>query len=582
MMIWRTEHIVQETNFYTYVQARERENQSLHYSNTVAIVGGGPKGLYALNHFINQLKLYPTSKYFKILWFNQDKLFGCGPNYDIHQPDYLLINYCIGHVQAFHPDYRDYENQKSFVDWLTAVKTIDTPVAPTDFASRALVGRYLQWVATETTRNLPTNVQLELISQPVTTITYQDIKVMVETQTGAWEVDSLLLATGHCYQNSPLVHHPEIPAAHYIRAAYPVSQFAAIPPQEHVGVVGLGLTFIDIALALTEGRGGVFSHGQYKPTGKEPVIYPFSRTSLPICCRGPQYHAQRPLFLMTDAWFRTLMDRSAKIDFLTEVLPSIEKEVQLAYYSVLIGSTDLQAILKKIKCVPKEERFTLKDLLQPSLGSEEEIVSYIQMNIEEAHKGEDKSPRMAAAAVWGKICPWIADLYRTVGYTGASQQQLDSYYFGAFNRVSYGPPIANMEKIYALAKAGIIRFCAFQNPKVRWQTRQQTFLIQDPSGLEIQVATLIDARIGRPALQKKNAFFYDNLLQQGLIKQHENEGYSPGTLSMDKHGKCTTINNVPVYCYGSNTEGVFFDNDTLSRTKNNTACYWVEETLKDR
>lgn len=579
-MIWKTEHITPQYDLYSFTQAFRKNSSPSTESNTIAIVGGGPKGMYALNHFVNQIHLNPTTKHYQVLWFNRDELFACGPNYDIHQPNYLLINYCIGHVHAFHPAYRDLENQKSFVDWLTAVKIVDTAVEPTDFASRALVGHYLQWVATQTIRNLPLHVQIELIPQPVIAITDRDSKATIETNTGHWDVDSLLLTTGHCYQNSSLIDHPGIPAAQYIRTPYPVSQFENIPPQAHVGIIGIGLTFIDIALALTEGRGGSFQQGTYHRSGKEPTIYPFSRTSLPILCRGPQYQMQRTLYILTESQFKKWMRRSAKIDFVTEVLPLIEEEVQLAYYAVMFNITDLEMTRNKITQIPVSERFMLNDLLRPALNSEEKIIQYIQMNIDEARKGEEKSPLMAAAAVWGEICTHIAALYKTVGFTGASQQQLDQYYFGAFNRVSYGPPIANMEKICALAKAGIIRFGALPNPTISWQADQQTFSVYDVSGKVIQIHSLIDARIARPALQKRNAALYDNLLLQGSIRAHENEDYIPGSMSIDKCGKCTTIGGLPVYCYGSNTEGVFFDNDTLSRTKNDTACYWVQETLR--
>lgn len=579
-MIWTTEHITPELDLYSYVQARKPETSPTPEGRMIAIVGGGPKGMYALNHFVNQTRLDPTTKHYQVLWFNQDELFACGPNYDIHQPNYLLINYCIGHVHAFHPAYRDIENQRSFVDWLTAVKIVDTVIEPTDFASRALVGHYLQWVAAETIRNLPSNVHVELIPRPVTTMIYKDTQVAIETKTKTWEVDSVLLTTGHCYQNSPLIEHTEIPTAIYKPAPYPVSQFATLPPQAQVGIIGIGLTFIDIALALTEGRGGTFEQGTYHRSGKEHVIYPFSRRSLPILCRGAQYQEQRPLYILTESQFTKWMRRSAKIDFLKEILPLIEEEVQLAYYTVAFDVTDLETIRNMIAHIPVSERFMLNNLLRPTLNNEEEIIQYIRTNIDEAYKGEEKSPLMAAAAVWSRICSQIAEVYRTVGFTGASQQHLDQYYFSAFNRVSYGPPIANMEKIYALAKAGILRFMAFQNPVISWHPDEQLFSLRDANGKEKQLDILIDARIARPALEKRNAILYHNLLQKGSIHAYENEGYSPGNLSIDKRGKCTTMESLPVYCYGSNTEGVFFDNDTLSRTKNDTACYWVQETLR--
>lgn len=579
-MIWKKEHITPQNDLYSYSQTVNKTYSPPAEAHTVAIVGGGPKGMYAVNHFANQMHLNPTTRHYELLWFNQDEYFACGPNYHIHQPDYLLINYCIGHVQAFHPAYRNMESQKTFVDWLNTVKTVDTTVKPTDFASRALVGHYLQWVAMETLRNLPYNIHVKLIPQSVIAVSDLDAQATIQTHSGQWTVNSVLLTTGHCYHNGVLIDQPNIPDVKYIRSPYPVSQFSELLAQSSVGVIGMGLTFIDIALALTEGRGGSFEQSTYHRSGKEPTIYPFSRTSLPILCRGPQYQMKRPLHILTASQFEKWMSRSVKIDFVKEVLPLIEEEVQLAYYGVAFDLASPDRIREKIQDIPVSGRFTLDDLLQPALNNEEEIIQYIRTNIDEARKGEERSPLMAAAAVWSNICTPISSLYQTVGFTGASQQQLDQYYFGAFNRVSYGPPISNMEKIYALAKAGVIRFTALANPTIRWQADQHTFSVRDSNGKTMQLDYLIDARIGRPALQKRNAVLYDNLLLQASIRAHENEGYRPGNMSVDIHGKCTTISGLPFYCYGSNTEGIFFDNDTLSRTKNDTACYWIQETLR--
>lgn len=576
-MIWKTEHIKTTIDLYSYAQ---QQNHPLlpSYDTTVAIIGGGPKGLYALNHFINQLHLRQPSKSLKILWFNSDIWFGCGPNYNIQQPDFLLINYCIGHLQAYHPAYSSTERQLHFMDWLNMVKTVDTPVVPTDFASRALVGHYLQWVGVEIMSRLPDNVYLQFIPQKVTSIQSAG-EGTVETISACWKVDSVLLATGHCYENSPILPTHDIPRHRYWKSAYPVSQFSTISKQEKVGIVGLGLTFIDVALALTEGRGGIFDNGQYYPSGKEPRIFPFSRTSFPILCRSPLYKSSRPLYLLTDEWLMDVQAKKRKIDFCAEVLPLIEEEVQLAYYGVLWKMKEKKTIQAQIEKLDSARRFTLKDLLQPCINSSKAILKYIEVAIEEAHKGEEDSPLMAAAAVWSKASPFIAELYKAGGFTGESQRILDTVYFGAFNRISYGPPVENMEKIYALAKAGIIQFKISPDALPKWDPALQQFMLRCLLQEQLTLDVLIDARIARPSLQKNNAPFYNRLLQQGVIAPYKNQYYQPGTISLSKTGKCDTANHLLLYCYGSNTEGVFYDNDTLSRTKNDTAIHWVQETL---
>ena len=60
-----------------------------------------------------------------------------------------------------------------------------------------------------------------------------------------------------------------------------------MPPNSTVRCKGFALTFIDTMLALTEGRGGVFTLSAtgytYTPSGTEPRrIAPFSRSARPM------------------------------------------------------------------------------------------------------------------------------------------------------------------------------------------------------------------------------------------------------------------------------------------------------------
>ena len=579
-MIWTSKHIHKAADLRSYIEKSKQNAVDAPSSFTASIVGGGPKGLYALNHVSNQFRQNPTATPMHILWFNADEDFGCGPNYSIQQPDYLLINYCIGHIQAFHPDYQNTEYQKSFLEWLTEVKIVETAVSPTDFASRELVGHYLQWVTAQTIDRLPSTITLQLLTETVLDIEEGQKFMSIRSLNGLWETHSILLATGHCYSNESILSDVTIPSTSYFQSPYPISQFEHIHPHDQVAIVGMGLTFIDVALALTEGRGGVFADGSYQPSGLEPTLYPFSRTGFPICCRGPQYQAQPSLHIIHDAWFKTYKNRASKIDFSIEILPAIEQEIQIAYYSVYWNTLDIAIIQEKINQLPLTERFTLRQLLEPQLSSSQDIIEYIRRGIREAQKGPSKSPIMAASAIWSTLSGYISELYRDSGFTGESQKELDQYYFGAFNRVGYGPPIENMKKIIALAEAGIISFDFAQKPTVSWNSDSKTFNFRSLSGQAADIDCMIDARIARPSLPKNNAQLYSNLFKRQLIIPHDNESYRPGTLSLDKNGRCTSIPQIPVYSYGSNTEGVFFDNDTLSRTKNDTARYWVEETLQ--
>jgi hypothetical protein len=80
----------------------------------------------------------------------------------------------------------------------------------------------------------------------------------------------------------------------------------------------MGLTLVDAALSLTEGRGGRFVRKEvsrrlaYRPSGDEPVnIDPFSRRGLPMLPRGAHYGPSKtPLRIFTQEKIEEIRSRS--------------------------------------------------------------------------------------------------------------------------------------------------------------------------------------------------------------------------------------------------------------------------------
>lgn len=592
-MIWKTIHIHHKAkNTQKEIQQLIRSstgNYHLSFSDyTVGIVGGGPKGLYALEELLRQIKKNGVNENFRVFWWNETMDFGSGPNYQTDQADFLLINYCIGHVDAWDRTDDNNENELNLVQWIVQNNSTNSKVQPTDYASRALVGYYLQSTLLQIIKTKPNNVEIIFIPERVENIkltsnTYFKVKSIEQE----FLIDNLLLATGHCYQNKPLVkcHVDKLPSS-YFGSAYPITKLNTIPARSKVGIIGWGLTFIDVALALTEGRGGSFDEeGNYTPSGKEPILLPFSRNQLPIMPRGPIFGQNTyQLNYINESWVESLQEKAKgqKIDFRTDILPTLELELRFAYYSTLLQSRDVSKVENYIRTLSEEELFSYEKLLYPSLPKastvQEAYINYIDNLIEEAEKGELESPLMAAAAVWRQTSTYIATLYPFGGFTGTSQKYLDKELFGAYCRTSYGPPIENMKKINSLLKAGIIQTYWMDTIELDYADKEELFILKNTMYKE-EVEFIIDARIARPDIQQNNASLYQNLYENQIIKPFDNEGYKPGTIAMDSSGKVNHPNGIPLYFYGSNTEGVLLDNDSLSRKKNNLAPLWVNEIL---
>lgn len=595
-MIWKTQHISPAArNAQGFIQ-NWINAQSLPSSNSdsafeIGIVGGGPKGLYALEELFRKVRENQTPDTFRVWWWNETQHFGSGPNYRADQPDYLLINYCIGHVDAWDRSAPQNPEQLNLVQWIAKNKMTDRPVQESDFASRALVGCYLQDVLRQVIQSKPDQIELLFIPEKVNTIkTGPNARLIVETRHHQRIIDHLLLATGHCYQNTPIAafEGSRLPE-HYFKSAYPIQVLDKIPDRARVGIIGWGLTFIDVALALTEGRGGSFDEaGRYDSSGMEPVMIPFSRNQLPIMPRGPVYGKETyTLQYLDEEWCQSMktMARDRKLDFQEDVFPWLEQELKFAYYSTLLQTRSVDEVEEYIRSLPENQRFTYRKFLFPKIPkadtAQKAYIRYIEFLIEEAEKGELKSPLMAAAAVWREASPFIADLYQSGGFTGPSQQYLDQVLFGAFCRTSYGPPIDNMKKILALLKAGIIKVPWMGKTDLLYEEKEGSFRLQTVQKEE-KVDYIVDARIGRPDLNQGNSTLYQSLFDSGMVKPFENQGYVPGCAAMDDAGKVIHPARIPLYFYGTNTEGVMLDNDSLSRKKNNLASRWVAGVLKSK
>ena len=101
----------------------------------------------------------------------------------------------------------------------------------------------------------------------------------------------------------------------------------------------------------------------------------------------------------------------------------------------------------------------------------------------------------------------------------------------------------------------------------------------------VAIDYLIDARIPRTSLNSESAPLYRSLSEQGVVRPFQNKNatytYRPGCMDLDTNGHPIGKNGSPIQditVYGTPTEGVVYDNDTLSRRRNDFASGWAKET----
>lgn len=580
----------------------------------IALVGLGPKGLYGLERLLANLAEEQVPFPVEIHLFNKSDSFGAGDIYNPNQPHYLLMNYVNGYINMW-TEQRPTSivpQSRSFVQWLEDHQNEYPESNAYTFSSRATVGRYLSEGFEELLQACPDGVTI--IKHVGTVIDlkkqddgYQLIYHELETKQNKAinGFQHILIASGHPCKNDPATPSME----NHIDFIYPVEQrLQGIPAGSKVTIKGLGLTFIDAVLALTEGRNGRFELNPdgvliYKRSGNEPdKIYPFSNSGLLMIPRGNTLGnlAYHPIYL-SEKFLNQLDPLDGKYDFERDLLPFIEQEFTAVYYDRkfkelgfnLSVSEDFSQVLVQIEHFheqfPDQQRFDFHTFLAEPLADEnlhENTLTALRESIQEAEIGTEKSAFSATADLWRHLSEIFNEVYKFGGLKPQSQKTFLQKYAGHLNRISYGPPIENMKKIEALAEAGLIDFSFSKHPFI---PKGEKISLSNGSNDEITVDYLIDARIPKIQLSHCADEFYENLLGRELIIPYVNRqigrlDFKPGCLAIDKKGhpidKLGEANTSLTFI-GTPTEGLTYDNDTLSRKRNDFVSDWAKELVEN-
>lgn len=598
----------------------------------VAIIGGGPKGIFGFERLTAWLKIHPPSERTEIHIFNRSDSFGAGENYRTEQPSYLLMNNPVGDINMWGEEKpRPVVPQPlSFPVWLC--RTAGINILSNDYTTRAMAGRYLSHGFNLIVSNLPENVYGKYIVGEVVDIYNDSGKYSLSLKAEGDEnyhcqadrYDHILLATGHPKHRETkqaLIFQSfadEHVKAGYIPFVYPAETvFSKLPPNCRVGMIGMGLTFVDAVLALTEGKGGRFERDEktekllYLPSGEEPkVIFPFSRSGLPMIPRRSIPNEYNGLSFFTRSALQRC-ESGKKSNFEQQIWPLLRQEMIYAYYDIamknagyaggLSGCDDFEDVERFVAEYHKKYssgiRFDAEKFLDPLQETEfhkgkthnQYIKSLYNYYLQESRKGELRSPLAAVTAVWRKASSLFCEVYSFGGLTPESQRYFDYSIRGQLNRVTYGPPVKSAEKLYALMESGMLNFDAARNPDLVLDDKNGLFILESsPECIRYPVQYLVDARIPKVSLANDPGPLFRNLLNRGLITIYENrygkEVYQPGAVNITRQGFVIDKNdsiNRGIAVTGTPTEGITFDNDTLSRDRNNFVDSWAEFISKE-
>ncbi|QMU71836.1 FAD/NAD(P)-binding protein [Streptacidiphilus sp. P02-A3a] len=404
----------------------------------IAIVGGGPWGTYALERLAALLPHTGLADPVHVTVFEQSGRFGAGATHSDDQVPTSYLNRVASQI-AFAADESTAAASRllpkglrpTFAEWtrdafaLTGEAQYD--IRPTDTPRRYLHGHALRDMFhryAALLRAVP-GVTVDLLAAEVTDLEpggdHAAFLVHHSADGPPVRADHVLLVTGHSRNHPVPGSSTALLAANarYIRSAYPLADINldTAPPGSSVGVLGLGLTSVDLLMHLTEGRGGEFATTGgggplddlvYRPSGREPaVIVPVSPSGMFTWARAENAKAadetgrshagleHSARFLIPDAIAtlrlragtpRHLRDAEVRqLDFERHIFPLVVLEMAYVYYSTLFGAATGALLARAAE--PRYRRFlqdaddtahaAIAQLMEPVQREFERVAEYV-------------------------------------------------------------------------------------------------------------------------------------------------------------------------------------------------------------
>ncbi len=348
----------------------------------VAIVGGGPRAVYALERLLALLARHSPVCRLSVHIFDNTGRFGAGMAHSDRQSKSCYLNRPVDQIAFAADESISTANvllpaslRRNFYHWCRQ-RFYATGDARFNLQPHDIPHRYLHGLALRDYFDTYAKALRALPGIEVTTYAEEVIRVTCDTPFFVLQTTQLpaglrahyaLFVTGH----TPCRAHWQTAEARYQRGlryrsyAYPLDQLDSVRAGSSIALSGMGLTAIDICLYLTEGRGGSFVRTdqgrlRYQASGNEPAqIIALSRSGQLYTARARNQKTasdlHRPHFFSEEAIASlrrhrgnstVLHDGSVcrQIDFEHDVFPLIVLEMAWIYYRTLFGERFAQNV----------------------------------------------------------------------------------------------------------------------------------------------------------------------------------------------------------------------------------------------
>jgi uncharacterized NAD(P)/FAD-binding protein YdhS len=569
----------------------------------VAIVGLGPKGMFALERLLDHAGRSACGSTIEIDAFEPHPVPGAGPVYDPGQPDHLRMNFAAGLIDIWWPGSTAVPpaDRRSFVAWSHVHGDPGDPGDPggpwdpDDYPPRAAVGRYLADCLHTLLTHAPSNVTVTIHAARVSAIDRVgsawalSILGPANPAAAATPYDEVLVATGHDRSSGDALAARWSGPAPLVPAVFPVDRWLSheqVPPGSVVAIRGFALSFIDAALTLTEGRGGRFEprageqHDsraetrariphtprlRYRAGGAEPAaILPFSRTGRPMLAKPAAGLARAipGLEAIAGRGRARLAGLDVGLRLRRDVLPILAQTASANLTAAGAGAaSSVDAWLASAVDGARPEA---------SLGPADELARSLSVG----------GGLAAADLAWALGQTWRG-LYPAIvaclggGRLAAADWPAFRRLAAELERLAFGPAPINAAKLLALVDAGLVDLTHVRGGQLACD-RAPTML-RSASGTR-PVDIVIDAVLPGPGALAAGNELLDRMIADGHVR------VAPGRrgVDVDPDGSARRADGSPtpgLASIGRPTEDSVIGNDTLSRTLHPASDRWARRVV---
>jgi uncharacterized NAD(P)/FAD-binding protein YdhS len=610
----------------------------------VCIIGAGPRGLSVTERICANARSADPHTRIRLHLVDPYPP-GAGRVWRTDQSGHLLMNTVASQVTMF-TDASFTEGVRapgpSLYEWanfLTLIEPADEydeqvvaearRLGPDSYPTRALQGRYLEWVFRRITGTAPRQVEVTVHrSRAVSLDDADDGRQTVGLEDGGplEGMDAVVVAVGHLpvLPDAQTAELAVFAAGHglgYLAPANPADvDLACVRPDEAVMLRGLGLNFFDYMALLTVGRGGRFERRGdrlvYHRSGREPRLYAGSRRGVPHHARGDNEkgaHGRHTPLVLTREVIEELMGRG-RLDFRRDVWPLIAKEVETCYYATVLATREacdceVQRFLGRYLpfewgtagesrvldefAIPADARWDWERLARPygdrRFAHTDEfaawLLDYLRRDLADARAGNVSGPRKAALDTLRDLRNEVRLVVDHGGLSPVSHRDdLDRWYTPLNAFLSIGPPIQRIEEMIALLEAGVLTVLGPQ-VEIGLDAGRGAFTVASAvvPGAPTPVAALIEARLPDPDLRRTADPLLRHLLATGQCRPFRIGSYETGGLDvterpghlLDAAGRAHPRR----FAYGVPTEAVHWVTATGARPGVNSVMFGDSDAI---